>query len=147
MKKTVKILALTLALVLCTLALVSCSTFPSIQKSFENNGYELQGEGKTGSFSYEGKEISYTVYTFQLKKAEEDGGLLDNIIGGITQTLSTAIVWEFATNADLQKAIESSEEIKTVLKDAETSDYVNGNCVLMTVNPDAVKIFNGETLD
>ena len=146
MKKTVKIIALTMALVLCLLALVSCSTFSSIQKNFEKNGYELQGEGKTGSFSYEGKEISYTVYTFQVKK-EEDGGVLDNIIGGITQTLSTAIVWEFATNADLEKAIENNEDIKALLKDANATDYVNGNCVLMTVNPDAVKIFNGETLE
>ena len=60
-----------------------------------------------------------------------------------------AISWHLAEilGLDLEKAIENSEEIKAILKDVKTSDYVNGNCVLLTVNPDAVKIFNGETLE
>ena len=139
MKKSVKIIALALALVLCTLALVSCSSFGSIKKNFEKNGYTLKNEGTSGSFTYEEKEISYTIYTFQ-----KEG---DGILGGLTSALSTAVVWEFASNADLEKAIEQSEEIKTILKDADKSKLVNGNCVLMTINPDAVKLFNGEFLE
>ena len=139
MKKTVKIISLALALVLCTLALVSCSSFGSIQKNFEKNGYTLKDEGKAGSFTYEEKEISYTIYTFQ-----KEG---DGILGGLTSALSTAIVWEFASNADLAKALEQSEEIKTLLKDADESKFVNGNCILMTINPDEVKLFNGESLE
>ena len=139
MKKSVKIIALAVALVLCTLALVSCSSFGSIKKNFEKNGYTLKNEGTSGSFTYEEKEISYTIYTFQ-----KEG---DGILGGLTSALSTAVVWEFASNADLEKAIEQSEEIKTILKDADKSKLVNGNCVLMTINPDAVKLFNGEFLE
>ena len=139
MKKSVKIIALAVALVLCTLALVSCSSFGSIKKNFEKNGYTLKNEGTSGSFTYEEKEISYTIYTFQ-----KEG---DGILGGLTSALSTAVVWEFASNADLEKAIEQSEEIKTILKDADKSKLVNGNCVLMTINPDAVKLFNGESLE
>jgi len=45
MKKTVKIIALAMALVLCTLALVSCSSFGSIKSNFEKNGYELKSKG------------------------------------------------------------------------------------------------------
>lgn len=143
MKKTLRIVAIMMALVLCTLALVSCSTFGSIKSNFESNGYELAGESKEGKIALDEGEITYTIHTFQ-KKNEGNGGALDNIVGGITQALSTALVWEFSSSADLEKAMEENADIKAVLKNAQESDYVNGNCILMTVNPTAVKIFKGE---
>lgn len=148
MKKTVKLIALAMALVLCTLALVSCSAFSSIKSNFEKNGYELVSADKetTGTIKLEEGEITYTIHTFQLKK-EEGGSALDNILGGIAQGLSTAVVWEFSSDSDLKKAMAENEEIKAVLKDAEESKFVNGNCILMTINPDAVKLFNGESLE
>ena len=139
MKKTVKFIALMTALVLCALALVSCSSFSSIKSNFEKYGYTLSENSETGSFAVDGKELSYTIHTF---KKEGEG-----ILGGITSALSTAIVWEFASNADLNTAIEENEQIKALLSDAEKSRFVNGNCILMTINPDAVKIFNGEATD
>ena len=138
MKKTVKLIALAMALVLCTLALVSCSSFGSVKKNFEANGYELQDADneKTGTIKLEEGELTYTIHTFKKK----DSGI-------ISGALSTAIVWEFASDKDLAKAIEENDEIKAVLKDAEESKFVNGNCILMTINPDAVKLFNGESLE
>lgn len=147
MKKTIKITALVLALVFCTLALVSCSTFGSIKSNFESNGYELKTEDKdtTGEIKLEDGTIAYTIHTFQLKQEkDEDAGILDQIGGAIAGALSTAIVWEFSSEGDLKKAMEENEEIKAILKDAQESDFVNGNCILMTINPDAVKIFKGE---
>ena len=137
-----------MALVMCTLALVSCSSFGSIKSNFEKNGYELKNADNesTGTIKLEDGEITYTIHTFQVKKEESDSAI-GSIIGGITQGLSTAIVWEFASDKDLAKAMEENEEIKAVLKDAEESKYVNGNCILMTINPDAVKLFNGESLE
>ena len=141
MKKTIRITAIVLALVLCVLTLASCSSFRSIKRSFEKNGYELTSSDneKTGEIKTEDGTLTYTIHVFQ----REGTGLL----GNLTEALSTAIVWEFDSDKDLEKALESSEEIKAVLEDAAESDFVNGNCVLMTINPDAVKIFNGETLD
>ena len=114
MKKTVKIIALAMALVLSTLALVSCSSFGSIKNNFEKNGYTLQENETEGSFTHEEKKITYTVYTFK-KEAdeEEDKGILGNIAGAIGAELSTAVVWEFASNKDLEKAIENNPEIIT----------------------------------
>ena len=145
MKKTIKLTALVLALVFCTLALVSCSTFGSIKSNFESAGYTLMTEDTdtTGEIKLEDGTITYTIHKFQ-KKGEDSDSALGNIVGGITQALSTAVVWEFASEGDLNKAIEENEEIKAVLKDAQKSDFVNGNCILMTINPDAVKIFKGE---
>ena len=139
MKKTVKFIALMTALVLCALALVSCSSFASIKSNFEKYDYTLSENSETGSFAVDGKELSYTIHTF---KKEGEG-----ILGGITSALSTAIVWEFASNSDLNTAIEENEQIKALLSNAEKSRFVNGNCILMTINPDAVKLFNGEAID
>ena len=145
MKKTVRMIALITALVLCALALVSCSSFASVKKNFEKNGYVLAGESQKATFLYEEYEISYTVHTFQVKPSEDDSAL-GNILGGVAQAFSTAIVWEFTSNEALLKALEGNAEIKALLANTDKSRYINGNCLLMTANPDAVSIFNGESL-
>ncbi|MBP3437275.1 MAG: hypothetical protein J6K61_05155 [Clostridia bacterium] len=141
MKKSIKLVALTMALVVFMLALVSCSTYGSIKKNFEKNGYTLQNAENepTETIELDEGEITYTIHTFQ----KEGSG----IIGSIMQGVSTAVVWEFSSSKDLQKAMAEDEDIKAFLQDADESEYVNGNCILMTINPDAVKIFNGEDLD
>ena len=147
MKKIIKITALVLALVLCTLALVSCSTFGSIKSNFEGAGYTLITADKdtTGEIKLENGTITYTIHTFT-KKSEnaENDNLLGDIIDGITEAASTAIVWECASEGDLEKAIEANADIKAILDGAQKSDFVNGNCILMTLNPSAVKVFKGE---
>lgn len=137
MKNVIKVLALSMVVVLSVLMLVSCSTYGKIESAFEKGGYTLQNADKeaTGTIKTENGEITYTIHTFQ----KEGEGLL----GGLTQGLSTAIVWEFSSDADLMAAIEESETLKGLIKDAQNSDYVNGNCVLTTINPEAVEIFKG----
>lgn len=137
MKNVIKVLALSMVVVLSVLMLVSCSTYGKIEKAFVDGGYTLQNADKeaTGEIETENGVITYTIHTFQ----KEGEGLL----GGLTQGLSTAIVWEFSSDADLMAALEESETLKGLIKDAQNSDYVNGNCVLTTINPDAVEIFKG----
>ncbi len=139
MKNTLKITALVLALVTVLCLLVSCgSAFGGIKANFERNNYELKSS-ESGKLTADGKELTYSIHTFQ-KKSE--GGIL----GGIGSALSTAIVWEFGSNADLTAALSESETLKGLMKDAQQSDLVNGNCVLLTINPDAIKLFKGESL-
>ena len=140
MKRTLKITALALVLATLAILLVSCATsFGGIRANFEKHNYELKSS-EPGKIEYDGKVLTYTIHTFQKKS---DGGLL----GGISSALSTAIVWEFGSNADLTAALSESETLKGLLKDAQQSDLVNGNCVLLTINPDAIKLFKGESLD
>ncbi len=144
MKNTVRIFALVLVLVMSITCLVSCSTYGSIKKAFEKEGYTLQNADNepTGEIETDDGVITYTIHTFQ-KESEKGEGILDNIVGGITEGLSTAVVWEFSSDKDLNKALEESETLKGIVKDAQNSDYVNGNCVLTTINPKAVEIFKG----
>ena len=139
MKTALKIAALALVLVTLVSMLVSCgSTFGGIKANFERNSYELKSS-ESGKIEYDGKVLNYTIHTFQKKS---DGGLL----GGITSALSTAIVWEFGSNADLAEALNQNDTLKGLLNDAQQSDLVNGNCVLLTANADAIKLFKGESL-
>ena len=139
MKNTLKITALALVLVTVLCLLVSCgSTFGGIKANFERNNYELKSS-ESGKLAADGKELTYSIHTFQ-KKSE--GGIL----GGIGSALSTAIVWEFGSNADLTAALSENETLKGLMKDAQQSDLVNGNCVLLTINTEAIKLFKGESL-
>ena len=131
---------LCLALVFVTLfTLVACSTFGSVKKNFEENGYtyvELDEDDstvKTLTAELEEGEISCTVHMFS-----KDGSILPAI----------ALVLEFGSDKELQKAFaeDGSETLKGLIKDAQDSEYVNGNCVLFPLsilNADEMKeIFN-----
>ena len=145
MKRTLKITALALVLATLAILLVSCGTsFGGIRANFEKHNYELKSS-EPGKIEYDGKVLNYTVHTFQVK-TDSSGNIFDDFIGGLTGLASTAIVWEFASNADLNAALEQNDTLKGLLNDAQQSDFVNGNCVLLTVNTDAIKLFKGESL-
>ena len=145
MKRTLKITALALVLATLVVLLVSCGTsFGGIRANFEKHNYELKSS-EPGKIEYDGKVLSYTIHTFQVK-TDSSGNSLGDFIGGFTSLASTAIVWEFASNADLNAALEQNDTLKGLLNDAQQSDFVNGNCVLLTVNTDAIKLFKGESL-
>ncbi|MBQ8738250.1 MAG: hypothetical protein IJZ04_02005 [Clostridia bacterium] len=136
MRKTLRIVALVLVLAMSVMMLASCSTYKSIKSDFEDAGYTLQNEDneKTGTITTDDGDITYTIHTFQ-----KEG---DGILGGITSALSTAVVWEFKSDKELAKAMADNEDMKDALEEAQESDLVNGNCFLMTINPDAIEIFN-----
>lgn len=126
MKKTRKILCLALVLV-SLFALVSCSSFESIKSSFEKNGYtyvELDEDNqyvKSITADLEEGELTCTMHLFS-----KNGELIPKL----------ALVLEFSSDKDLQKAIaeDGSETIKGLLKDAQESDYINGNCLLLPLS-------------
>ena len=142
MKNTVKVIALILVLAMSITCLVSCSTYGGIKKDFEEAGYVLQNADneKTGEIKTNDGVITYTIHTFQKESSDNTG--LGAIVGGITSALSTAVVWEFESDKDLAKAMAENADMKDALAKAQESELVNGNCFLMTINPDAVEIFN-----
>ncbi len=141
MKKTLKITALALVLVLCLAALASCagSSFGKIQKNFEKEGYVLDSSVDSSFETEEGKEINYTIHTFK-----KPGTGLEALLA------PSATVYEFASAKDVATAKEEISAVKSMLEGAQDSRYVKGNCVLMTpalLNGDAEAIFNGENPD
>ena len=134
MKTALKAIALSLVVIMSVLMLVSCSSYGGIKKAFEKEGWELVEDSETTkTIKTDDGELTVTVHVF--KQKSESG------LGGLVSGLLSATVWEFSSDKDLQKALDSNDEIKALLKDASESDLVNGNCVLMTINPKAVEIF------
>lgn len=128
--KNIKKIAAALLLVSLVFVLVSCSTFGSIKSNFTKGGYtevkseDAEDEALTASLvvaELEDGDITCTTHVFKKEGAK---------VLGIT-TYKYAIILEFKSEADLEKAFGDSATLKGLVKDLQNSDYVNGNCVLI----------------
>ena len=149
MKKVIKILALIVA-ALAVLSMVACSsTFGSVKSNFEENGYEyVTGEDGNGIFDsivaeFEDGGISFTLHVFRAAEKEkpDKNGSFGSLIGDAIDSLVNAVdycgVVEFASDEDMRRAISESDTLRAMISDAQQSDYVNGNCILI---PGFVKV-------
>ena len=125
--------------------LASCGTFSKIKKNFTDAGYTYvessdDDDAKTANTiaaQLEEGEISCTLHIFKKELVS---------VGSAT-TYKWAFVLEFKSDAELQKAFEEngSATLKGLITDAQKSDYVNGNCILLPSildNSEKVEIFN-----
>ena len=125
--------------------LASCGTFSKIKKNFTDAGYTYVENShdddaktaKTIAAQLEEGEISCTLHIFKKELVS---------VGSAT-TYKWAFVLEFKSDAELQKAFEEngSATLKGLITDAQNSDYVNGNCILLPSildNSEKVEIFN-----
>ena len=127
MKKMTKWLALALVAVMLLMTLVSCgSSFGKIKKNFEDAGYTYvtdneDGTAKTITAELEEGNLDCTVHFF---KGE-----------GAFNIPVYAMVLEFKSDKELAKAFseEGSETLKGMIKDAQNSEYVRDNCVLVAL--------------
>ena len=128
MKKMTKWLAMALVAIMLLTSLVSCgSSFGKIKKNFENAGYTYvtdneDGTAKTIAAELENGDLECTVHFFKSQ-------------GALNISLY-ALVLEFKSDKELAKAFEEngSETLKGLIKDAQESEYVRGNCVLVALS-------------
>ncbi len=117
-------------------ALTGCSSFGSIKKAYENAGYtesesvqEYQ-DRIVAAFGeeYEDYENSCTVHLFSKKEGLFDSGV--------------ALILEFHSTKKLEEATQNSATFKGIYEDAQKSDYVKENCVLLfALGSDAASTF------
>lgn len=157
MKKFARMIAVAL-LVVMALSLVSCSSsFGSIKSNFEKNGYvyveDDDGNGIFDAFTadFEEGESSCTLHVFKAEEKEQSGdkSSLGSLIGSAIDSFVNAVdycgVIEFKSDKDMQKALADNETLKGLIADAQDSDLVNGNCILITglINiEEKIEIFN-----
>lgn len=130
MKTMTKLTALVLVCVMLLACLVSCgSAFGKIKKNFEDAGYTYVSEdadgnstAKTITAELEEGNLDCTVHVFKGDK-------------GFLGTDVYAMVLEFKSDKELAKAFseEGSETLKGMIKDAQNSEYVRDNCVLVAL--------------
>jgi major membrane immunogen (membrane-anchored lipoprotein) len=129
MKKMTKLLAVALVAVMLLTTLVSCgSAFGKIKKNFEKAGYTYVSEDADGN------SMAKTI------TAELEDGNLDCTVHvfkgeGAFGVPVYAMVLEFKSDKELAKAFaeEGSETLKGLIKDAQNSEYVRDNCVLVAL--------------
>ncbi len=131
MKKFTRLLALSLLVVMTVSMLVSCgSTYGKIEKNFKEIGYTPSEQANDDAKKYTDElnalnenedKITVTVRVFESKKDIP-------IVGEVTYYVT---VLEFGSEGDLEEALGNSETLKGLIKDAQNSEYVNGNCVLI----------------
>ena len=121
MKKITSFLLLVAMLAISVLSLASCSTYGGIEKNFLDADYEIvdiddNATAKIVKAEFEDMDVSCTIHL--LKKASFGGYVL---------------ILEFSSTGEIDKIFgeDGSETIKGIIKDAQKSDYVNGNCVLV----------------
>lgn len=133
MKKITSLILLVAMLSLTVLALASCSTYSGIEKNFLKEDYEtvdIQNNtiAKAIEEEFEGKDFSCTLHL--LRKSAISGYVL---------------ILEFSSSKDIDEVFgeKGSETVKGLIKDAQKSDYVNGNCLLIPLDP----IYASEALE
>ena len=142
MKTMTKLMVFALVAVMLLTSLVSCgSAFGKIKKNFENAGYTYVSEDADGNST--AKTIS----------AELEEGNLDCTVHvfkgtGAFNVPVYAMILEFKSDKELAKAFaeDGSETLKGMIKDAQNSEYVRDNCVLValtvTQQDEMKEIFN-----
>lgn len=142
-KKTLKLVALMLLGVMLVMALASCSSYSKILSNFKAEGYEEiktedNDDVKKITAELEDGKISCEFH-FLRKKLADDANTADKI----TNAATTVIVLEFSSDKEMLEAIEESNTLTGMIKDAQKSDYVRDNCILIPlVNLNAKDIFN-----
>lgn len=139
-----KALKVTLALVIVVVtvfALASCGTYATISSAFKKAGYNAvdTSEDETANkivVDIEKGKISYTPHLFQTTTTL------------IIEYPVYALVLEFGSDEEALEYLqnEASETVKGFITDAQDSQFVNGNCILipltLTKASEMIEIFN-----
>ena len=121
MKLFTRILAFVLLSVM-VLSLVACSTYGAIFKSFEEAGYTEIKDDDNNSVKTITAELEKGDLTCDVHFLRKEDGILNT---------RNVIILEFSSEKELLEAVEESETLKGLIKDAQKSEFVNGNCVLL----------------
>lgn len=129
MKKFVKTGLMVALCLVAMLSFTACSKFGSVKKAFEKEGYTYS------------TETNDNVTKIQDELKREDGSTIEltphlfTKVDGLKSML--VIVLEFKAEKDIDEALEDSATLKGLIKDAQKSDCVNGNCVCVPIGFDA----------
>lgn len=120
-KKLAAIFSTMLVALMLVAVLCGCSTYGSVKSAFENEGYtESQNVQE-----YQDRIVDY------LGENYKDVCTLHIMTKGLTD--GVAIICEFKSTEEIDEQIKNSSMLQGAIKDAQNSDYVNGNCLLLPV--------------
>ena len=135
MKRFISVLACVMLAVVTAVSLCACSTFGSVKKAYEKEGYEEVEVSDEAKKQYENsedyKKIKDVVTIHIFKK-----GLLE-----------WAIIAEFKSTKEMEEALKehvTAEDAKNIYDELQKQPYISGNCMLLNyllITPGAYEIF------
>lgn len=143
MKRKLGIVVTALALiVIMATTLCACSSYGSIKSAFKKEGYkevEISDTYKEQVKSTVGAEYVDKVTIHVLAKESDD-----SLLGQLASAVSTAIIVEFKSNDDMVASLKKDlgeDTVKEAYEALQKLDTVNGNCTIISLSPEALKIF------
>lgn len=130
MKKLIKVLAVALVGALAVLSLAACgsSTYGKIKSAFEKEGYK------------ESEDFKSIMAPIEKQLEDADLSVTIHILG--KDITKVAMILEFKSSKELDKQLSDNETLKGMIKDAQKSNLVNGNCLLIpTLSSEIMDIF------
>ncbi|MBE5757223.1 MAG: hypothetical protein E7342_05440 [Clostridiales bacterium] len=131
--KKLSLVLLSLALAVCFL-FAGCSKYGSIKRAYEDAGWTENAQVQNWTtqintyLAEENREDITDTHVF-----EKAGLILPEY----------AIIVEFKSTESLVQAIEDSATLQGIIEDAQNSDYVSGNCLLIPIisSNNALEVF------
>lgn len=128
MKKVLVAICSVLLVALFALTMAGCSSYGKIEKAFTKQGYEVVTDVEKyqsellDALNAKTEEEAKAACTFHLIVKYDD------LTGKIPT--AAAFIFEFKSTDEMRKKIAESNTLKGMIKDAQNSDLVKGNCVL-----------------
>ncbi len=125
MKKKGLLLTLVTAIMsVMMLLLCSCSTYGNVKAAFEKEGWTESEAAQT----YQSQIMSYLN-----ANSEEELTQVCNVHILAKAWQGVVFIAEFTSTEKMNEKIAESETLQGIIQDAQKSDYVNGNCVLLPI--------------
>ena len=135
MKKTIKLIAFALVLVMTVTMLAACGDKSgAIKSAFEKEGYTVEAV-KYDKLSKTAKGIIEDVLGDELAQAMAQYEILV-----CTKVIPTALVIKFPSEGDIKTAL-TVEDDASLYDELKNSGFINGNCLLLTILPGPADIF------
>lgn len=134
MKKLSKVLAVVMVAVLL-FAASGCSNFNKIQRAYEKNDYTLnENVEQFAADLYSSVMDEETIEEMDIK-------IYFHVFVKNGSFLNFVVILEFDCSKEKMQEYMEDEDVKNAFIDAQENDYINGSCVFLFGDDDALEVF------
>ncbi len=139
MKNVIKVIALTLVLAMSLVMLVSCGDKSgAIKSAFEKEGYTVKSVDATDE---DAKDLLEILFDDEQMEEIAKYEIILCTKDGLLNALKTAIVIKFPSSDDIKTMLTDDDGDTEAYDEAVEDGTINGNCLIITLSEDSVKIF------
>ncbi len=133
MKKFLCGLSMALLTIILAFTLAGCNTDGKIKKAFEKEGYTV-----TATTVEENKEATAVLSALLTEDEMKDANKYGIIVVS-KAIVNTGVIIQFPSSGKLKETLNKNDD--KAYDKAKEDGFVNGNCYLVSISPDVIKIF------